>query len=476
MMSFVLKLRTSRLYFYSFVALISGSLLLSVQANEGQSSELKPGGEATGRLNYRTFIMPVENVPRMAQLDFWDGFSFFRDPWVASPSITKDRDGLGPLFNARSCKTCHADGGRGRPSKHGEIAEPALLFRFLQANASKGDSRYGGQLQPLAIRLSHEKLTKPVQGEAQVRVFYEEITGHYDDGETYTLRKPRYELGNLAYGPLDKGTYLSARYAPAIYGMGLLDAISGSDLLKLEDINDRDGDGISGKYNRVTDAVSGEKRIARFGFKGLHTTLEQQVAGAFVNDIGITNPIFKEETCLAHQVACLQGASIDPVHVLDIPKKLHDLTVYMSQLVAVPPARDLQSRKAKQGRMLFYKLQCQQCHTPSFTTDTSYELKALAGQTIWPYTDLALHDMGEGLADKGIENQALGSEWRTPPLWGIGLQHRVQGFSAFLHDGRARTIEEAVLWHGGEAKPHQQAFKLLTKPQRDALLYFLEQI
>ncbi|TMO55615.1 di-heme oxidoredictase family protein [Pseudoalteromonas phenolica] len=460
-------------------SLIAATIIcLSMPVNTSASNEqaAKPGGDATGRLNYRSFVEPAKNIPRMEQLDFWDGFSFFRDPWVASPSITRDRDGLGPLFNARSCKTCHADGGRGRPSKHGEIAEPALLFRFLQANASKGDSRYGGQLQPLAIRLSHEKLTKPVQGEAQVRVFYEEITGHFADGETYTLRKPRYEIENLAYGPLDKGTYLSARYAPAVYGMGLLDAIQEKDLLNLEDINDANKDGISGKYNQVIDAVSGKKRIGRFGFKGLHSTLEQQVAGAFVNDIGITNPIFKDETCLVHQVACKQAGSVDPEHVLDIPEKLHDLTVYMSQLIAPPPARDLQSSKSKQGQTLFYKLQCQQCHTPSFTTDTSYQVKALAGQTIWPYTDLALHDMGEGLADKGVENLASGSEWRTPPLWGIGLQHRVQGFSAFLHDGRARTIEEAVLWHGGEAQPHQQKFKSLTKQQRAALLYFLKQI
>lgn len=449
----------------------------ALSAPHYHKSEQKPAGEATARsLKLRTFIEPAANVPRMEQLDFWDGFSFFRDPWVASPSITRDRDGLGPLFNARSCKACHIDGGRGKLAQSGELSKPALLFRFLQNNAYTGDKNYGGQLQPLAVRLSHHKITQPVKGEAQVRVFYDEVKGKYNDGSVYSLRKPRYEIENLAYGPLQAQTRLSARYAPAVYGMGLLDAIKESDLLAQQDITDEDNDGISGKYNLVKNKLTGDTQIGRFGFKGLHATLEQQVAGAFVNDIGITNPIFKNETCLAHQTGCLQAASIDPPQVLDIPKKLHDLTVYMSQTMAVPPARDLQSKKAQQGRTLFYELACDTCHTPSYITDEQYPVKALAGQKIWPYTDLALHDMGPDLADQGIENLAQGNEWRTPPLWGIGLQKRVQGFEAYLHDGRARTIEEAILWHGGEAQASQTAFKNLDMKQRQALLHFIKQI
>ncbi|MBQ4860155.1 hypothetical protein J8L98_00435 [Pseudoalteromonas sp. MMG013] len=464
------------------VILFVGAALYKVAESFGDTpqfsaSELKPGGETTRKsVSHRTFVYPAENVPIMTQLDFWDGFSFFRDPWVASPAITKDRDGLGPLFNARSCKTCHVDGGRGKPPKHGELAPPALLFRFLNIKSYMADSRYGGQLQPLNVRLSHANLDGPVKGEGQVRVFYDQIVGTYTDGTEYTLRKPRYQFENYHYGQMDSDSRLSARYAPAVYGMGLLDAIKAEDLLVQEDIDDLDGDGVSGKYNFVVDAIDQTRQIGRFGFKGLHSTLEQQIAGAFVNDIGITNPIFEQEQCLPHQVRCQQAADVDPNGTLDIPKKLHDLTVFMGQTIAVPPARDLTSDQAIQGRKLFYQIGCNTCHTPSYITDPDYAIAAIAGQKIWPYTDLALHDMGEGLADEGIENSATGIEWRTPPLWGIGLQKRVQGFAAYLHDGRARTIEEAVLWHGGEAKSHQQKFIDLKITEREALLHFINQI
>ncbi|WP_105170138.1 di-heme oxidoreductase family protein [Pseudoalteromonas sp. T1lg23B] len=439
--------------------------------------ELYPGGQATARrVARRTFIHPAGNVPTIQQLDFWDGFSFFRDPWVASPAITKDRDGLGPLFNARSCKTCHNDGGRGRLAKEGELASPALLFRLLKKNTWGVDAHYGGQLQPNAVRLSHPKLLKPVLAEGNVRVRYETIEGYYPDGTAYSLIKPSYQIEQLGYGALESDTVISARYAPAVYGMGLLDAISEQDLFAQQDIADKDQDGISAKYNLVTNLNTERRSIGRFGFKGLHATLEQQIAGAFVNDIGITNPFFKQETCTKVQHACRSAASIDPKGTLDIPKKLHDLTTYMGQILAVPKARDLLSPQAQQGRTLFYQLQCDTCHTPSYTTQKDYPVAALQGQKIYPYTDLALHDMGEGLADQGMENLAQGSEWRTPPLWGIGLQQRVQGYQAFLHDGRARTIEEAILWHGGEAQQTKLQFMSLNINERNALIYFLKQI
>ncbi|KZN63009.1 di-heme oxidoreductase family protein [Pseudoalteromonas luteoviolacea] len=446
------------------------------QPPEFSEYEMKPGGDTTARrVPKRSFIEPIANENGMILFDFWDGFSFFRDPWVAAPSITRDRDGLGPLYNARSCKACHNSGGRGKLAESGEMAKMALLFRFLKADGSV-DSMYGGQLQPFSVRLSHSKIQSPVIAEGNVTVHYEMLEGSYDDGSKYTLRKPRYELANLGYGPHDNDSFLSARYAPAIYGMGLLDAIDEADLIAQEDRKDKDENGISAKYNRVLNVKTGELAIGRFGFKGLHPTLEQQVAGAFVNDIGITNPIFKQENCLEHQVGCAQAASVESKTIFDIPQKLFAPTFYMSQTVTVPPARKLQAKKAQLGRKHFYKLNCHSCHTPSYTTSKDYPVKTLANQRIWPYTNLALHDMGEGLADKGKENEALGSEWRTPPLWGIGLQKRIQGFEGYLHDGRARTIEEAVLWHGGEAGQSQQAFKALSKSDRESLIYFLKQI
>ncbi|MCF2906775.1 hypothetical protein L1285_00280 [Pseudoalteromonas sp. DL2-H2.2] len=454
-------------------------LTLPVLANNVpafSNAELKPGGDGTLRkVPKRTFMHPVSNESLTAQMEFWIGFSFFRDPWVAAPAITSDRDGLGPLYNARSCKACHSDGGRGAMPKSGEIASRALLFRFLQDDGNV-DPRYGGQLQPFSVRLSHHKLNKEPRGEAQVRVDYEFIQGSYADGGSYTLRKPIYTLLNPAFGDPDTKSHLSARYTPAIYGMGLLDAIDKQDLLVQEDPHDKDNDGISARYNKVKNVRNDELEIGRFGFKGLHPTLEQQIAGAFVNDIGITNPLFPEETCLLHQQACLQAASVEPDDMLDLPQKLLDPTTYMSQTVAVAPARNLNSKRAQNGRTLFYQLKCNGCHTPFYVTSQDYPVKALAGQKIWPYTDLALHDMGPGLADKGRENLAHGREWRTPPLWGLGLQKRVQGTQAYLHDGRAETIEQAILWHGGEAKPHKLQFTKLTKDERQALIFFLKQI
>ncbi|MBD1583800.1 di-heme oxidoreductase family protein [Pseudoalteromonas sp. S16_S37] len=449
----------------------------SVTVPAFSEQELLPGGKATAsRTAKRTFIHPAGNIPTIEQLDFWDGFSFFRDPWVASPAITSDRDGLGPLFNARSCKACHNDGGRGRLNRSGEYASPALLFRLLKNDGVGADKHYGGQLQPNAIRLSHHKLTKPVIGEGKVRVEYQIIKGEYPDGSTYSLRKPSYHLEQLGYGKLEPNTVLSPRYAPAIYGMGLIDAISEQDLLAQQDFDDLNGDGIKTQYNMVKNAQTGQLQIGRFGFKGLHATLEQQVAGAFVNDIGITNPIFPEEACTDVQLMCRTAASVDPKGTLDIPKKLHDLTVYMNKTLAVPKARDLTSERAQQGRTLFYQLRCDSCHTPTYKTRPDYPIAALQAQQIYPYSDFALHDMGKELADEGIENLASGAQWRTPPLWGIGLQKRVQGFEAYLHDGRARTLEEAILWHGGEAHEIKKHFMNLSAKQRSALIYFLQQI
>lgn len=442
-------------------------------------SEFKPGGEATlKRLNTRTFIHPSGNLSLDNELDFWDGFSFFRDPWIAAPAVTKDRDGLGPLFNARSCKACHARGGRGREPVEGISKPMALLIRLGdKINGARVDSNYGGQLQPFAIRLSHKALSSLIKPEADVKLKYELIKGHYADGSSYELRKPNYELVNLNYGKLDETTVLSPRYAPAIYGMGLLDAIKEEDLLALEDIADSDDNGISAKYNMVPDVLTKKLAVGRFGFKALHPSLAQQTAGAFVNDIGITNPFFNTDTCSHIQIGCRQRSLIGGHDKqLEIPKKLHDLTVYMGLHVAVQPTRSLKDKKAQLGREKFYQLKCHSCHQPSFKTDENYPVKELAGQKIWPYTDLALHDMGEALADGKAEFKATGSEWRTAPLWGVGLQKRIQGYQAFLHDGRARTIEEAILWHGGEAKPSQQAFIKLDKAQRDALILFLKQI
>ena len=443
-------------------------------------SELQPGGEMTvKRLSHNTFVALGGNVDRMKELEFWSGFSFFRDPWVVAPASTTGRDGVGPLFNTRSCITCHHDGGRGPMSPVGLHKPSSLLIRIGSTvdGVNAVDPNYGGQIQPRSITLLNKSVTEQPQGEAMLDLQYQTIKGQYADGSSYELIKPSYTLSHFSHGPLAKDLGLSPRYAPSIYGMGLLDAISDADLLAQEDINDKNNDGISARYNRVLDRITNEpKAIGRFGFKALHPSLDQQVAAAFVGDIGITNPIFPEENCTDVQVGCKQVAKIGHPTDLEAPERVMRRVNDFSAYIGVQPARNLTDKNVQQGRGLFYQAGCNGCHTPSYTTDKNYRLPELASQKIWPYTDLALHDMGEGLSDGITEFDANGREWRTPPLWSIGMQKELSATARFLHDGRARSIEEAILWHGGEAATSQQQFIKMTKAQRDSLLSFIKAI
>ena len=481
---------------YWIIALIACFTSCSKVSVPGfRQAEHLPAGGMTGKgLSDRSFVQVGRNVDRKEELLFWTGFSLFRDPWVISPSSTKDRDGLGPLFNTRSCISCHSSGGKGPAPTQGLSKPSALVIRFGSAEDSIfSDPTYGDQLQPRAIAITHNSIQPNLLGEAKLQLDYQQIYGEYADGSTYILRQPTYQLTDLAYGDLDKRTALSPRFSPVIYGVGLLDAISEQDLLSQEDINDIDQDGISAKYNRVpvapsdhntadfhrlieNDTGAGPKGIGRFGHKAKHPSLHQQVAAAFRDDIGITNTSFGPESCTTEQPNCQAASIIGGHQSVEIPDKLLNLVTQFNQLIAVPPARNLDSDAAQQGRKLFYQLGCESCHTASYTTDPTYPHDSLADQTIWPYTDLALHDMGENLADGVNEYDADGYEWRTPPLWGIGARKNIRSENLYLHDGRAKTVAAAILWHGGEAKRSQQNFIQLNQQQRNALLAFLDAI
>jgi CxxC motif-containing protein (DUF1111 family) len=466
-----------------------------VSVPDFEQAEHLPAGGMTGKgLSDRSFIQVGRNVDRKQELLFWTGFSLFRDPWVIAPSSTKDRDGLGPLFNTRSCISCHLSGGKGPAPQEGNSKPTALVVRFGSGEDGLfGDPIYGDQLQPRAIAITHSSIAPDLLGEAKLQLGYQQVYGEYADGSTYILRQPTYQLTDLAYGELDKRTVLSPRFSPVIYGVGLLDAISEQDLLVQEDINDNNQDGISAKYNRVPIAPSNHNTadfhhsvenfegtirlgVGRFGHKAKHPSLHQQVAAAFRDDIGITNTSFDTESCSTKQANCQAASVIGGHQSVEIPDKLLDLVTQFNQLIAVPPARNLDSATAQQGRELFYKIGCESCHTASYTTDAEYPHKSLANQTIWPYTDLALHDMGAGLADGVNEYAANGTEWRTPPLWGIGARKNIRSENLYLHDGRAKTVAAAILWHGGEAQISQQNFIQLNKQQRSALLAFLDAI
>lgn len=327
------------------------------------------------------------------------------------------------------------------------------------------DPNYGGQLNPYGIL--------GVPGEGTPRVTTSVQSGEYDDGGAYELSTPSYAIEDVAFGELAEDVMISPRTAPQMVGLGLLQAIDEADILAAADPDDEDADGISGRANWVWDEASSSEALGRFGWKANQPSLEQQVAGAFLGDMGITSPLFSQQNCTEAQPECLQapdGGSpeLDAEHLADV--------VYYSKLLAVPARRSVGEREVQRGEALFRELACSSCHTPRFQTGEIEDFPELSQQVIFPYTDLLLHDMGEELADGRPDFGADGNEWRTPPLWGIGLFEAVNDHTRYLHDGRARNLEEAVLWHAGEADASARAFRALDSEERSALLRFLESL
>ena len=426
------------------------------------------GGETTAFSDgTNAFELSARNLTNELRRTFEVGDSFFNQNWVAAPASTVARDGLGPTHNALSCSSCHSHDGRGKPPDGPDDPERGLLVRLSipGPDGPMDDPVYGGQLQDRAILL--------VAPEGRVLITYEETPGTYPDGTKYRLRHPVYTLEDLAFGPLHTEIMTSPRVAPAVIGMGLLEAIPEEDILALADPDDADGDGISGRPNNVWDIRRGEVVLGRFGWKAGQPTVEQQAAGAFLGDIGITSSLFPKENCPTAQEACLAAPNGGEPEVPD--ERLQKVAVYL-QTLAVPAMRNTEDETVQQGARLFVQSQCTACHTTRYETGDTHAVEPLRSQVIFPFTDLLLHDMGPGLADNRPEAQASGSEWRTPPLWGIGLVETVNGHTMFLHDGRARSLEEAILWHGGEARQALMLFMNLTAEERNAIIKFLESL
>ncbi len=426
------------------------------------------GGETTAfSAGSNAFELSARNLTNEERRVFEVGDSFFNQNWVTAPASTEARDGLGPVFNAQSCSSCHSHDGRGKPPDHDEDPVRGLLLR-LSVPGQDGpteEPHYGGQLQDRAIN--------GVPAEGRISIRYEEIEGEYPDGTPYSLRKPAYSILEPAFGPLHPDLMVSPRVAPVTFGVGLLEAVSEERILEKSDPDDADGDGISGRPNMVVDMLTGGEALGRFGWKANEPTVEQQSAGAFHGDIGITSSYFPAENCLESQVSCREAPNGGAPEVPD--ERLAKVTFYL-QTLAVPAMRDVEETEVQQGARLFVQTGCSSCHTPRHETPEDYPIEPLRDQVFFPYTDLLLHDMGEGLADHRPDGLATGSEWRTPPLWGIGLVEVVNGHTMFLHDGRARNIEEAILWHGGEAEQSRQEFMGLSSEERAALIRFLRSI
>ena len=436
------------------------------------------GGKATVFNQSRNaFSLPSANMAVSRRLDFSVGNSFFRNPWVMAPASTDARDGLGPLFNTSGCQNCHIKDGRGHAPFGPDDNAVSMLIRLsipaitaahkeqLKTDGSVPDPVYGGQLQDFAL--------PGVTPEGKIRVTYSYQTVTFADGDTAELRKPSFTIEDKGYGEFHPDIMLSPRVAPPMIGLGLLEAIPERTLQAYADPDDSNSDGISGRLNQVWNADKQTTTIGRFGWKAGQPDLRQQNAAAFNGDLGITSSLFRKDHCTESQQDCLNSINGgDP----ELSEEILNFVTFYTRNLAVPARRDVDAPDVLRGKQLFNDVQCAACHIPQTTTAQITGQPEQSGQIIWPYTDLLLHDMGEELADNRPEFLATGLEWRTPPLWGIGLTKTVNGHTEFLHDGRARNLTEAILWHGGEAEPSREHFVAMPRHDRRALLAFLESL
>lgn len=453
-----------------------------------QAFEAMAGGSATSTasVNGNSFSHPSANLKGQDRADFFVGNGLFRKVWVSAPSSTQASDGLGPLFNARSCQRCHLKDGRGHPPAGPDDLATSMFLRLSvpprtdaerEALATKTTLRipeptYGGQLQDFAV--------PGLPAEGRMVIAYEDVPITLNGGETVVLRKPSYSVADLGFGPMMEGAMLSPRVAPQMIGMGLLEAIHPGDILANADPDDADGDGISGRPSMVHDPDSGALVLGRFGWKASNPTIRAQTAGAFAGDIGISNPGAADPfgDCTAQQPQCREMPHGVQKRLGDTeaPDPILDLVVFYSKNLAVPARRDVDDPQVLRGKALFHAVGCASCHRPNYVTSRAAENEEHRFELIWPYTDMLLHDMGEGLADNRPVGDASGREWRTAPLWGIGLTQTVSGHTFFLHDGRARNLLEAILWHGGEAQGARDAVAAMDADQRADLIRFLESL
>lgn len=428
---------------------IAVGLLTACGDNGGGPDESRQGGDTT--VDDRTvdaFTHPAANLRSDPDSEFVLGRSAFDFQWPIPV--------LGPLFNNDSCAACHGGNGRGLSQiGNGALRSEALVRVSLLDGAPGATPDVPGGDPPVpGLGLQLQDHATSGLPEVLVLQSWVEHTEMYGDGELVGLREPRLDVHRPDGSALGSDVRMSYRQALGVFGLGLLEAVPEAALRALEDPDDADADGISGRINTVWDSELGAAAIGRFGHKATVSTLRQQVAAAFDGDIGLSNKLLPE-----------------PDGRRDLADGQFDQAVFFISMLAVPAAAP-RNAAAQQGRRLFDDLGCAGCHAPTLETG-DHPRPELAHQTIHPYTDLLLHDVGEALTDSRRDFTATGAEWRTPPLWGLGLVQRVQPGTTFLHDGRARTFAEAILWHGGEAQAAREAFRTATRAERDALIEFL---
>jgi CxxC motif-containing protein (DUF1111 family) len=456
-----------------------------------EPGEDKPGGGATSRGSTDTanaFSLSSGNMDFKRELDFKIGNAIFRKVWVSAPSSTDASDGLGPLFNARACQSCHLKDGRGHPPFSSDVADDSgsMLIRLSVPAATDAekeklsshrinalpDPTYGGQLQDRSIQ--------GIVAEGKLKIEYQEREVKLAHGGIVSLRAPAYTLTGLGYGPVHPEIMVSPRVAPPMIGLGLLEAIPEDQILANAAPDVAEKDGVSGKANRVWSREHEKVMLGRFGWKAGVPTIAQQTAEAAAGDIGLSTTMIAQGSgdCTEKQTACTDApnGNSPKYQNVELGDELFKLITFYSQNLAVPARRNPGDPEVLKGKEVFHAVGCASCHHPKFVTGEVPDQPHLSHQTIWPYTDLLLHDMGEGLTDGRPEGEASGSEWRTPPLWGIGLTETVSGHTLLLHDGRARNLTEAILWHGGEGQAARDEFADLPKVDRDALLAFVNSL
>jgi CxxC motif-containing protein (DUF1111 family) len=467
-----------------FLAMLAGLALAGSASLRAGNEVAEPPGSSAGsftvqRFDHAAYLQPVDGLDRRALQAFHRGRKHFDKTWAAVTSLDFEW-GLGPTFIAKSCQECHVNGGRGRPPASADAQLLSMIVRVSLpgADAHGGplpDPSYGDQLQndglhgPFPDFAYH---TAPVPPEAALYLDWEEHTEVFPDGEAVTLRRPRLRIEKLAFGPLGEGAMTSLRIAQPLQGMGLLEAVPEDTLLAIA-ARQRE-QGVNGRPNYVRDDVNQRTALGRFGWKANQPSLRQQIAAASLGDMGLTSRLYRAQNCPPAQQLCeMQTPGNDPELTITDWDELELWT----RALAVPAQRDVDDAQVQRGAKLFTEAKCSVCHVPTLRTGARFDaFPRAANQVIHAYTDLLLHDMGEALADGRPDFKAGGRDWRTPPLWGLGLSERVNGSNALLHDGRARSVTEAILWHGGEAQSAREAFRGLSASGRAALVRFVESI
>ncbi len=397
------------------------------------------------------------------------GNRVFNTRWVEAPASVSGFDGLGPLFIRDSCSGCHLRDGRGRPPHEGESDDLASFVVKVSARSKRARRRLAAEIGPQL----HTAAISGVAAEGILSLEYVEVSGTYADGSLYSLRAPVLKLRG-ANAKLPRDLELSLRVAPAVFGLGLIEAVAASAILEHADPDDLDGDGVSGRPNWVSSLVHEGQQVGRFGWKAGAATLTDQAAMAALDDIGLTSSLLPRSNCAPSQDSCREMFQSGQA---DLSDRLLDSLVGYLRLLGVPARTAVGNIDSlERGYEQFTRMGCALCHRPAMVTDDTHPLPLLRDQTFFPYSDFLLHDMGPGLAGVSIEGIATQREWRTPPLWGIGLLEQVNGHTLLLHDGRARSIEEAILWHGGEGKSAREAFRKSSTAQRSALVEFVQSL